>query len=164
VEAVHVGEPTLADPKRTLAPDVTKQNLKLFQEAINAGKPAAAEAPATATGVNEPPRSDQPSAAPEMGAPTGGSGVGVTVVSAPNADPNAVVKPVSSGNAAALPAIEKPEEAPLQVNEVKPGSVQENTAVVDNGKKKKKAPKVDQSEESSSKTKKKKGLNKLNPF
>lgn len=167
VEAVHVGEPTLSDPKRTLAPDVTKQNLKLFQEAINEGKPAAAEAPVTATGVNEPPRSDQPSAAPEMGAPTGGTGVGVTVVSAPNeapADPNALVKPVGNDKAAALPEVEKPAAAPDQVNEVKPGSVQENTAVVQDTKKKKKAPKADLSEESSSKAKKKKGLNKLNPF
>ena len=41
VEAVHVGEPSLDDPKRTLASDVTKQNLAIFTDAINAGKPAA---------------------------------------------------------------------------------------------------------------------------
>ena len=31
VEAVHVGEPSLDDPKRTLAPDVTKQNIAHVQ-------------------------------------------------------------------------------------------------------------------------------------
>jgi outer membrane protein assembly factor BamD len=41
VEAVHVGEPSLDDPKRTLASDVTKQNVAIFNDAINAGKPAA---------------------------------------------------------------------------------------------------------------------------
>ncbi len=39
VEAVHVGEPTLDDPTRTLAPDVTNQNKAMFMEAVNAGKP-----------------------------------------------------------------------------------------------------------------------------
>ena len=29
VEAVHVGEPTLDDPKRVLAPEVTKQNVHI---------------------------------------------------------------------------------------------------------------------------------------
>src|ERR1035438_2465589 len=32
VQAVHVGEPSLDDPKRTLAPDITKQNQALFNE------------------------------------------------------------------------------------------------------------------------------------
>ena len=41
VEAVHVGEPTLDDPKRTLAPEVTNQNKTLFMDAINQGKPSA---------------------------------------------------------------------------------------------------------------------------
>ena len=31
VEAVHVGEPSLEDPKRTLAPDITKQNMAHVQ-------------------------------------------------------------------------------------------------------------------------------------
>jgi outer membrane protein assembly factor BamD len=167
VEAVHVGEPSLDDPKRTLAPDVTKQNQAIFQEAINAGKPPAPAAAVTPTGVNEPPRSDQPSQAPlQMAAPAGGTGVGVSIVSAPSgaqADPNALVKPVGNNNAA-LPAAEKPAEAPVQVNDIgKPGSIPATPVTAGNGKKKK-APKVDQSDESSSKKKKKKGLDKLNPF
>jgi outer membrane protein assembly factor BamD len=158
VSAVHVGDPSLDDPKRTMAPEITKQNIALFTEAINAGKPADATAPAT--GVNEAPRSDRPSEAPlQMEQPASGTGVGVEVVDAPPAaDPNAVVKSVGTKNAA-LPAAEKPANAPDQVNEVKPGSAQ---AAVAQGKQKK--PKADLDDESSSKKKKKKGLSKLNPF
>ena len=165
VEAVHVGEPTLDDPKRTLAPDITKSNITSFQEAMNAGRPAPAPSAVSPTGVNEPPRSDQPSAAPlQMVAPGGGSGVGAEVVSAPNApaaDPNAVIKPVGP-TSTALPAAEKPADAPEQVNDVKPGSTPAAPAADAN--KKKKKPKADQSDESSSKKKKKKGVAKLNPF
>ena len=178
VEAVHVGEPTLDDPRRVLAPDITNQNKALFTEAINAGKPQPPAAAVTPTGPNEPPRSAQPSTAPlQMQAPGGGTGVGVQILNAPNgpaqgatgqvpggtaqADPNAVVKPVGPANTV-LPAAEKPAEAPLQVNDIKPGTNPPQPTTATNGKQKK--PKVDQSEESSSKKKKKKGLAKLNPF
>ena len=159
VEAVHVGEPSLDDPKRTLASDVTKQNVAIFNDAVNAGKPAAlAAGAATPTGVNEPPRSDQPSQAPlQLDKPADGTGVGVQVVSAPAADPHPVVKPVGPPNTA-IPAAEKPAEAPDQVNDVKPGSTPAQSAA--DARKKK----ADLSEESSSKKKKKKGLSKLNPF
>ena len=33
VEAVHVGDPSLGDPKRTLAPEITKENVALFKAA-----------------------------------------------------------------------------------------------------------------------------------
>ena len=80
----------------------------------------------------------------------------------PAPDPNAGLKPVGPVNTA-LPAAEKPAEAPDQVNEVKPGSTPTApTSAADA--KKKKAPKADLSDESSSKKKKKKGLGKLNPF
>jgi outer membrane protein assembly factor BamD len=157
VEAVHVGEPSLDDPKRTLAPDVTKENLALFTEAIRAGQPAAPAGTITPTGVNEPPRSDQPSQAPlQLEKPAGGTGVGVQVVNAPNAEP--VIKPVGPNNAVA-PAAEAPAEAPSQVNDVKSGS----TPALAAGAKQKK-PKADLNDESSSKKKKKKGMAKLNPF
>ena len=157
VEAVHVGEPGLEDPKRTLAPSITKENIALFNDAINAGKPVPAGV-VTPTGVNEPTRSDQPSQAPlQMERPEGNTGVGAQIVSAPAADPNAVVKAVGPVNTA-LPAAEKPAEAPDQVNDVKPGSTPA-AAVAE-----KKKPKADLSDESSSKKKKKKGLSKLNPF
>ncbi len=166
VEATHVGEPTLTDPHRVLAPDVTKENVTLFSEAANAGKPQPA-AVVTPTGPNEPPRTDQPSQAPlQMEAPAaGGTGVGAEILAAPSAptgpaaDPNAVVKPVGPANTA-LPAAEAPAEAPVQVNDVKSGEVPAATDA--NGKKKK--PKTDLSDESSSRKKKKKGLAKINPF
>jgi outer membrane protein assembly factor BamD len=159
VEAVHVGEPSLDDPKRTLASDITKQNVAIFNDAINAGKPAAlASGAATPTGVNEPPRSDQPSQAPlQLEKPEGGTGVGVQVVSTPATDPHPVVKPVGPPNSS-IPAVEKPAEAPDQVNDVKPGSTPAQSAA------EAKKRKADLSEESSSKKKKKKGIAKLNPF
>jgi outer membrane protein assembly factor BamD len=159
VEAVHVGEPSLDDPKRILAPDITKQNIALFNDAIRAGQPAAPAGAITPTGVNEPPRSDQPSQAPlQLEKPAGGTGVGVEVISAPAVDPNAVLKPVGPNNTVAPPA-EKPAEAPAQVNDIKPGSTPAQAASTT-----KKKPKADLSDESSSKKKKKKGLSKLNPF
>jgi outer membrane protein assembly factor BamD len=166
VEAVHVGEPTLTDPKRTLAPDVTKQNVEMFKTAVNAGRPQPAEAAAAPTTANELPRSDRPSEAPENGlaAPAGGNGLGVQVVDAPNqpaADPNALVKPVGPQNTV-LPAAEKPASAPIQSNDIKTPPAAQPVQQA-NGKKPK-APKTDLSEESSSKKKKKKGLDKLNPF
>jgi len=166
VEAVHVGDPTLDDPHRTLAPTITKDNIALFTAAAAAENPVASPiGTVTPTGANEPPRSDQPSQAPlQMAAPGGGTGVGVEVVSAPSsaaaADPNAVIKAVGP-TTTVMPAAEKPAVAPDQVNEVKPGSAVATPIV--NGKKVK-APKADSSEESSSKKKKKKGLSKLNPF
>jgi len=166
VEAVHVGEPSLGDPKRTLAPDVTKENVNLFQTAMNDGKPVEAAAPNAPTTANEPPRSDRPSAAEPMGlAPAGGgTGIGVQVVNAPNqapeTDPNAVVKPVGPANTT-VPEVEKAAQAPVQSNDIK--TAPEPTPVAQAGEKVKK-PKTDLSEESSSKKKKKKGLGKLNPF
>jgi outer membrane protein assembly factor BamD len=167
VEAAHVGEPTLETPKRTLAPDITRENIALFNEARNAGKPPAEAAAAQPTGANEPPRSDQPSTAPLAGAPSGGSGVGVQVLNAPSgaaADPNALVKPVVSDNPGAIPAAEAPAQAPAQVNEIKSGTAQQPPPPTANGKDQSKKPKTDLSDESSSKKKKKKGLAKLNPF
>jgi outer membrane protein assembly factor BamD len=181
VEAVHVGEPTLDDPKRTLAPDISHQNNVIFTEAVNAGRPQAPAAAVTPTGPNEPPRSDQPSTAPlQMQAPGEGTSVGVQILSAPSSpaqapaasqtpanavqgDPNALVKPVGPANTA-LPAPDKPAVAPLQVNDIKPGEnpAQPTTQTASNPKTKK--PKADLSDESSSKKKKKKGLSKLNPF
>jgi outer membrane protein assembly factor BamD len=84
-------------------------------------------------------------------------------VSAPSgaADPNAVVKPIGP-TSTALPAVEKPAEAPLQANEIKPGTAP--TAPNEAAGTKHKKPKTDLSDESSSKKKKKKGLGKINPF
>jgi outer membrane protein assembly factor BamD len=173
VEAVHVGDPTLTDPTRINAPEITKQNVGLFQEAMQAGKPASPPAPVVATGANEPPRTGQPSQAPlATDGPGAGTGLGAEIVSAPSGgvqaapanppatDPNAVVKAVGPANTV-LPPTEKPGEAPIQVNDIKtPPPPQPIT----NASTKAKAPKPDLSSSSSSKKKKKKGLSKLNPF
>jgi len=170
VQSGHVGEPTLDDPKRVLAPDITNQNKAIFAEAINQGRPPAPAQPVTPTGPNEPPRSDQPNNIPlQQRGPAGGTGVGVEIVNAPNSstqapaaptDPNAVVKSIVP-ESNALPEAEKPAEAPNQVNDIKAGDNSASAVTAPNGKKK---PKVDQSDESSSKKKKKKGLAKINPF
>ena len=168
VEAVHVGEPTLTDPTRVLATDVNKQNLALYEQAMNAGKPTGtALTPVAPTAANEPPRSDQPSSAPlETAAPASGNGLGVSIVSAPSgnaaADPNAVVPAVGPADAK-LPPVQKPAEAPTQINDIKPGSQPAQSSAVTTASKKK-APKADLGDESSSRKKKKKGLAKLNPF
>ncbi len=159
VEAVHVGEPSLQDPTRLTAPEITKENVALFKEA--AGETRAAAAAPVPTGTNEPPRSDQPSEAPvQLSAPEGGTGVGVSIVNAPATDPNAVIKPVGPTNTV-VPAAQGPAPAPEQINDIKPASVPTQSSATTA---KKKAPKADLSEESSSKKKKKKGLSKLNPF
>lgn len=165
VEAVHVGEPSLDDPKRTLAPTVTKENQTLFQAALNPNKAAEVAPAPPATGANEPPRSDVPSNAPVTGADAGASGnsLGVSVVNAPAADPNAVVKPVGPSKEV-VPAAEGPAAAPDQINDVKPGSTPTTTTATDDNGKKKKAPKADLSDESSSRKKKKKGMSKLKPW
>ncbi len=166
VEAVHVGDPTLQDPRRTLAPEITKENVAMYKEAVDAGKSASPPAAASPTAANEPPRSDRPSAAPIETAVPDSTGVGVSIVSAPNSaaatDPNAVVKPVVT-QSTALPSAEAPASAPEQINDIRSGTAPQTPA---NAKEstKKKSPKTDLSSESSSKKKKKKGLAKLNPF
>ncbi len=182
VEAAHVGEPTLESPARIIAPDVTRENQQIFVEAFKAEQPGAGKGTdtakaATPTGANEPPRSDQPQAPLQFenvpGSDTGdqGTGIGASIVSAPNAapaqpgpvqeDPNAVVKSVGT-TTTSLPAAEAPSLAPTQVNDIKPGSVPVQTASA--GAKAAKKTKADLSAESSSRKKKKKGLAKLNPF
>jgi outer membrane protein assembly factor BamD len=88
----------------------------------------------------------------------------------PNGEPHSnaepLVAPVGPVNAKPLPSVDKPADAPQQINEVQPGnSAQVNTGANASGKpnKKKKAP-YDKKDESSSKHKKKTGLDKLNPF
>jgi outer membrane protein assembly factor BamD len=180
VEAAHVGDPSLVSPKRTAAPEITKENQQIFASAFKANQPGApateAAAPAP-TGANEPPRSDRPQAPLQFenvpGSDAGsGTGIGASIVSAPNSapaapkpedDPNAVVKSVAPTETV-LPAAEAPAAAPDQVNDIKAGSVPAQNATDANTKATKKKPKLDQSDESSSKKKKKKGISKLNPF
>ena len=78
-------------------------------------------------------------------------------------DPNYGL-PAPAAKTAEVPAIEKPAEAPDQVNDLA-GKPQPAAQAKDpNSKKKAKAPAVDKADESSSKKKPKKGVDKLNPF
>jgi outer membrane protein assembly factor BamD len=169
VEAVHVGNPSLTDPPRVLATDINAQNLALYKQAMQPYMPTqhSAAMAATPTPANEPPVSGRPSAAPLAQGNMGtGTGVGVSIVRTPAstaaANPNALVQSVGPKNTV-LPPVQKPSEAPMQVNDIKPGEVPTSSAIV-NYNKKVKAPKANLHYESSSKKKKKRGLHKLNPF
>jgi outer membrane protein assembly factor BamD len=91
--------------------------------------------------------------------------MGVEIVTPSTATPvpdNGGLKAVGPPDAKAMPAIERPAEAPEQVNDVKEVKQPAAQAARADGKKTK--PEFDKADESSSKHKKKKGLAKLNPF
>jgi outer membrane protein assembly factor BamD len=78
-------------------------------------------------------------------------------------DPNYGLTSVAPKNATALPPVEKPAEAPDQVNDAA-GQPHQNVTQAKNKKGKPVKEPIDKSDESSSKKKPKKGLDKLNPF
>jgi outer membrane protein assembly factor BamD len=181
-EAAHVGEPDMAPPARTTAPEVNKDDSLLFAAALKTTQPGApaADASAAATaqpsGPNEPPRSDQPQVPLQFEPVSGAEGTGIhagvvgsgnpgtgTPAAPATEDPNAVVKAVTS-TTTTLPAAEAAAPAPAQINDIKPGATGTDAPADPNAKPTKKKPKLDQSDEASSKKKKKKGLSKLNPF
>jgi len=209
VTAARVGEPTLADPKPTIAPDVTRKSQAEFMAALNPNaKPAAAatnsapssdagSAPAEAAPASTAPAaplalsdvgtgdtgstgstSSVVTAAPSTNSGSGasagieivspGSAPAATPAATPNVapgsipDPNGGLKAVGPTNNTPLPAIEKPEVAPDQVNDLADHTAPPAAAQPAKGKKAK--PGFDKDDESSSKHKKKKGLNKINPF
>jgi outer membrane protein assembly factor BamD len=82
-------------------------------------------------------------------------------------DPNNGLPTAGPKDTAALPPIEKPAEAPDQVNDLKGQQAQpaaQTAATGKNGKKKNPKQPFDKDDESSSTHKKKKGLDKLNPL
>jgi outer membrane protein assembly factor BamD len=68
VTAARTGEPTLVDPKQTVAPDVTKQIVKDFQLAMNPNA-RVAETPAAAGNTAAPVTDGSGTTAPATGAP-----------------------------------------------------------------------------------------------
>jgi outer membrane protein assembly factor BamD len=103
---------------------------------------------------------------------THGSSVGVEVLTpgvtttpppVTTATPKYGLKAVGPTDTSALPPVEKPADAPDQVNDVA-GKAQPATPAPDPNKKKPKKPVYDKDDESSSKKKPKKGLDKINPF
>ena len=223
VEAARVGEPTLADPAPTLAPQVSKDTAAIFTAALKgappvpgAGTPSSTDATAAAiSNGTAPPRTGQPAnpltlesvpntsgGANAVGAEIVGTGGTATNADTGNAgtgtgNPNGAgnanpggntaapaspmtgtnadvdravhvadtpaVNGVGPANTQALPPIDKPAEAPNQINDVKGGGAQVTTGTTATNKKNKKVP-YNSSDESSSKHKKKKGLSKINPF
>jgi outer membrane protein assembly factor BamD len=204
VLAARDGDPTLADPKPTLAPQITKGIVDSFNEALNPNAAKAATPAATgttpasdsSTAAATPPAANAPAppAAPLQfqdvpaagtAAPTGSAAVtnvqGNTTTATPAASGNTMgveiltpgatatppdnggLKPVGPPNAEALPAVEKPADAPASVNDLADKTLPPAQTPNANGKKNPK-PEFDKDDESSSKHKKKKGLGKLNPF
>ena len=193
VTAARIGEPPLVDARSTLAPDVTRQIINDFNEAMHPGSTAAtAKTPATTDAADtaapapaaaaplafqDVPSSDGTSAPTDTSVTTstpatggGGNSVGVEVLtpgvngSAAPAESNGL-HAVGPTNTTALPPAEKAADAPEQVNDIQPGAAQAAAQTPSDDGKKTKAPGYDKNDESSSKhKKKKKGLDKLNPF
>ena len=154
----------------------------------DAATPAAPAAPAAPLALSDVPVAGASSASDTTtmtpaDSSTGGSGTGLGVeiinhnganaadmpAATGTADPNYGMKSVApdAAKTAALPPVEKPAEAPDQVNDVA-GTAQPAAQTKDpnaKGRKKGKTPPpIDKADESSSKAKPKKGLDKLNPF
>lgn len=182
VTVAHLGDPSLVDPKATLAPDVTRATQAEFAHAM-LGAPIAG--PAKAPGTTAPTEATSAPAAAPAAAPlqfqdvpssdgSGGTPSGA-VIAAPASSGSAdsglgvtILSPgvkTSSGSTAgtppALPPVEKAADAPGTVNELS-GQKTPGAQAPTDGKKPK--PEFDKQDESSSKHKKKKGVKKLNPF
>jgi outer membrane protein assembly factor BamD len=134
------------------------------------GAPSGSASGASAQPATEVPADGAPAAgaasSPANAAAPAAGGTGAPAAELhSNSEP--LVTPVGPTNNQPLPAIDKPAEAPQQVNQVPAGSAaQVATGANASGKptnKKKKAP-YDKKDESSSKHKKKTGVDKLNPF
>lgn len=190
VMASHLGEPTLVDPKATVAPSIVKRANDEFKNAFAANvAPAAGNLPANspAPAPAPAPTAPQPPAAPlaftdvptadsgasstsVMSAPAGGAsrsngtGMSVEIITKPAVDAANSLKPVGPSTAnAPLPAGEAAAPAPDVANEAAGKAVTPAQAPPAKGKKAPK-PALDKQDESSSKTKKKSGLEKLKPF
>jgi outer membrane protein assembly factor BamD len=108
-----------------------------------------------------PPATANPPTTPAMsgGLPAPAAGTPATAV-----PDNGGLKSVGPADATALPAVDKPAEAPSQVNDVKSAPATVTTGTTSGAAAAADKSKYDASKESSSKHKKKKGLDKLNPF
>ncbi|HEX6772497.1 MAG TPA: outer membrane protein assembly factor BamD, partial [Acidobacteriaceae bacterium] len=122
LEAARVGEPRMTPVQNVTAPEVSKENIAIFDSAT--GKPAATGTPATANSEaiengTAAPRTGEPARPRLEGAPEGGGGTGVGVeILNPNgnaidnsngnsttgANPPAAAPPADTNNAAPAPA------------------------------------------------------------
>jgi outer membrane protein assembly factor BamD len=193
VRAARVGEPSLDSPAPVLAPEVIQRGNAVLRAAAD-GKPLptgpvqeeAPEVSAAISSGSEPQSTDQPAKAAFVEVPEGSDADTTVTVSAPNgaagtapaagdaanagepvhSNSEPLVAPTPPPTPKPLPAIDKPADAPAQVNEVPAGSsgAQVQTGASASGKSGKKKAPYDKKDESSSKHKKKTGLDKLNPF
>ena len=194
VTAAKTGEPTLVDPKATVAPDITKKILADFNVAMGrtpapASAPATGDAPVTdgsGTSVPAPAPSSAPLALSDVSAADAGSGASPTVMSVA---PGTSSGPAPSGSSVGIEVVSPrstpaadtgglkvvgPDNAtPLPAAEkpaAAPDTVNEISGQAPPSQaaplngKKAKKPEFDKKDESSSKHKKKKGLDKVNPF
>ncbi len=182
VTVAHTGDPTLTDPKPTLAPDVNKNIMTAYTRAV-LGVPVpevGAKAPAT-TGDTDTTAASAAPAAPAKplqfedvpAATDAGTPANATFVSTPGSSSGSTSSGAGvgmeiltpgvkvSGASTPLPPVEKPAEAPSTVNEV---TSAQPAAQAPNANGKNPKPAFDKADESSSKHKKKKGLKKLNPL
>ena len=190
VVAAREGDPTLTDPKMTVAPTIVKKVNEDFRLAFNPDAAPAAGTGGSAAAVAAPAKAAD--AAPADAAPlafkdvttedAGGSpaattltapaatpagtsgGVGIEIVN-PSTAPKAPaesygLKAVGPANATPLPATEKAAEAPAQGNDITGPTA---PAQVAPAKGKVKKPEFDKADESSSKHKPKKGIKKVIP-
>jgi outer membrane protein assembly factor BamD len=133
-------------------------------EVTGTGTATNADTPAAGGNGNAAPAAGAGNAAVPASAPASPmTGTSADVDRAVRVNNTPVVDAVRPTNNQPLPAVDKPAEAPDQINDVKGGGAQVSTGTTASSKKKQKAP-YNSSEESSSKHKKKKGLSKVNPF
>jgi outer membrane protein assembly factor BamD len=194
VTAARTGDPTLVDPKQTVAPDVTRQIVKDFTLAMNPnsrtapapGAPATEAAAPVSDGSGSPAPAADTSAplafqdVPAAGTSTGASGSTMTVApvtsggGAPAASAGIeIVSPSSTAPVDGMKAVGPANNTPLPAIE-KPADAPDTVNDIQPGQAppaaaapangKKAKPEFDKNDESSNKHKKKKGLNKINPF
>jgi outer membrane protein assembly factor BamD len=194
VTAAKVGEPTLVDPKVTVAPDITKKimgdfNVAMGRKPAAVPPPANAEAPVTDNAETAPPAPASTAPLALSDVPTAETGVGGSsaVVSVA---PSSGGAGASSGNSVGMEIISPhsapaadtgglksvgPDNATPLPTAVRPEAAPDTVNEIAPGQappaqaapangKKAPKPEFDKKDESSSKHKKKKGLNKLNPL
>lgn len=194
VMAAHIGDPTLVDPKATVAPTIIKRAGEEFKDAFAPPAPpstsnltnnsSAAPAPVVASPVvpaaplaftdvptadaNGSPSSSVMSAPVSNRPVSNGTGMSVEIITpkaAKPADPSAnVLKPVGPSTANAPLPDAEKAAAAPDVANEAAGQNVTPAQVPNANGKKNPKPVLDKADESSSKTKKKKGISKINPF
>jgi len=170
-EALHPGSTTTVAATAATAPATTDADATPAAATTGAAaSPLALQDVPNADGTSTPDGAVTGTATGTTGTPT--NSVGVEIVSPGTSDATSTrstptgngLTTVGPASNAALPPIEKPSEAPDQINSIAPGAAQPAAQAPRADGKKTKGPAFEKGDESSSKHKKKKGLDKLNPL